>query len=319
MQIALDRGFGNTKICVGGETAVVQSAVARPREIGLAAIGSKTAVRCPEVVIGGETFAVGEGAWRWGEPLGIRGLDYSALASTPSLALFYAALSEIILPGRCDAELIIGLPVPLLERKAEAEAVIGRLREIYKTTHAWTIEGRLYELRVTRLSVAAQPVGAYTDYIIGDDLRPRKGAASAQIAVLDLGMNTLDLFVVQGGRVDPRWVSGSEVGAHRMLEQLDGARDLEELDADVRAGRLKPAKAALDSWLGEVLGEVRSTWPDLRRFSAVVPAGGGSVLLGESLRRALESRGAVVAWPGDPVTANVRGLWKSIAYQGGRK
>jgi len=37
--IALDPGFGNTKICIDGKTSVIQSVIVRPKEIGLAGIG----------------------------------------------------------------------------------------------------------------------------------------------------------------------------------------------------------------------------------------------------------------------------------------
>ena len=41
--VGYDPGFGNTKVYVAGKAAVLQTAVARPKEVGLAAIGLKTA------------------------------------------------------------------------------------------------------------------------------------------------------------------------------------------------------------------------------------------------------------------------------------
>jgi len=101
----------------------------------------------------------------------------------------------------------------------------------------------------------------------------------------------------------------------RLLELLarDG-RDPEELDAELRSGRVKPDRSQLDSWLGGVLAAVERVWPSLRRFQAVIPTGGGALLLGELLQAALAARGAALFWPEEPVSANVRGLWKWGAH-----
>ena len=62
--VGYDPGFGNTKVYVAGKAAVLQTAVARSKEVGLAAIGLKTAGRhVPIVEFGGQRFAVGPGAW----------------------------------------------------------------------------------------------------------------------------------------------------------------------------------------------------------------------------------------------------------------
>jgi hypothetical protein len=45
--LALDPGFGNTKVCIDGHVACIQSAIARPQSVGMAAIGMKTASQVP--------------------------------------------------------------------------------------------------------------------------------------------------------------------------------------------------------------------------------------------------------------------------------
>ncbi|MGD0535985.1 MAG: hypothetical protein ABR999_11195 [Methanoregula sp.] len=37
--LALDPGFGNAKVCIDGHVAVMQSVIARPQSVGMAAIG----------------------------------------------------------------------------------------------------------------------------------------------------------------------------------------------------------------------------------------------------------------------------------------
>ena len=51
----------------------------------------------------------------------------------------------------------------------------------------------------------------------------------------------------------------------------------------------------LESWLSEILASIERTWSNLRRFTTVIPAGGGSIVLGDILRLALISKGAAVS------------------------
>ena len=106
---------------------------------------------------------------------------------------------------------------------------------------------------------------------------------------LDIGLNTLDLYCVLDGKVLPRFIGGAKVGVMRLLEFLDGnGHDPEELDAQLRTGRLKPSKDQLDSWLSEIMASVERTWPSLRRFTTVISAGGGSVLLGDAIAHGID-------------------------------
>ena len=64
--LALDPGYGNTKVCIDGTTAVLQSAIARPQSVGMAAIGMQTASRVQSIFLDGYEFTIGPGAWHWG-------------------------------------------------------------------------------------------------------------------------------------------------------------------------------------------------------------------------------------------------------------
>jgi hypothetical protein len=50
--LALDPGYGNTKVCVDGHIACLQSAIARPQTVGMAAIGIKTASQVDIIRLG---------------------------------------------------------------------------------------------------------------------------------------------------------------------------------------------------------------------------------------------------------------------------
>ena len=91
--IGYDPGFGNTKVCIDGRVGMIQSAVSRPKSVGLATIGMRAASQqVPIVEIGDTAFAVGPGSWNRGEPL--TSLDYNSLVAPERLALFYAALGS---------------------------------------------------------------------------------------------------------------------------------------------------------------------------------------------------------------------------------
>jgi hypothetical protein len=61
--LALDPGYGNTKVCVDGHVACLQSAITRPQAVGMAAIGMKTASQVDIIHLGGQEFAIGPGTW----------------------------------------------------------------------------------------------------------------------------------------------------------------------------------------------------------------------------------------------------------------
>ncbi len=315
--VALDPGYGNTKICLsdpdgqGMKSVLLQSAVARGRSFGMAGIGMRLAQQATPVQFDGYDLLVGPGAWNWNTPE--NNLDYTALTSPGRQGLFYAALAQALPPGAYQiGQLVVGLPVPLLQDEVQAGGVMNALKAYKGGHHFWVGEGE-YCLEIERLKVLPQPVGAYADWLIDEELRFRIGNTKAEIGVLDLGQNTLDLYALQGGKVTPRFVGGGKLGVRRLLDLMDGSlagRDAVEIDAELRSGKRKPAQVHLQSWLGEVMGAIERVWPNLRRFTAIIPGGGGSLLLGDLLRGALALHGAAVYWPADPVMTNAIGLWK---------
>lgn len=311
--VGFDPGFGNTKVCLGGQTHIVQSAVSIPRAVGLAAIGMKSAGRKTTILsVRGHDYAVGMGAAARGALK--TSMDYGSLASPERRALLYAACAEALnahkLTMLTDALLVIGLPVPLLEDKEEAQAVMESLKQL-KGAHEFSIGKTIYTVGVSKIKVLAQPAGAYIDYAYDAELRTRNGVSKSEVLVIDIGMNTLDVYVLKNGQVMESFIGGAEVGVRRLLELLaTNGRDVMELDADLRSGALKFDAGQLDGYLGEVLAAVKRITPNLKRFDVVIPCGGGALVLGDKLKLALTSKGAAVQWPDDPIAANVRGFYK---------
>lgn len=309
--IGYDPGFGNTKVCIDGKVSVVQSAVSIPRQTGLAAIGLKAAGRKVRVVnINGHEFATGVGAGTRGQLK--TSMDYSALSSLERRALFYSAAAEVLNGAMEDALLVVGLPVPLLEDREQAGAVLESLKQL-KGEHTFEASHQSYSFSVGRIKVLAQPAGAYIDWAYDATLRvqARAGSVKSEVLVLDIGLNTLDIYVLKNGQVLESFIGGAEVGVKRLLELLTtNGHDLMEMDAELRSGALRPEAALLEGWLGEVLAAIKRTTPNLRRFDVVIPCGGGALVLGDRLRLALAAKGAAVHWPDNPVTTNVAGFYK---------
>lgn len=313
--IALDRGFGNTKVSVGGNTVVLQTALSRPRQIGHAAEGMKSAsADVPVVSFGnGNKFAVGYGSWYAGEP--VSSLDYSSLASPEMLATMYVAVAAAINPRVTIQEslMIVGLPVTLMKNGPQFEAIVESLKKV-KGLHNFEISGENYSINIDRIKVVAQPVGAYTNWLFGDDLKLRNGSAKVEAAVIDWGMNTLDLYGVIGDQVMDTYVGGAEVGVHKLLERMaeddDTGLSLAELDARLRDGAITPTAEQMEYWMGLLRGALKGVMPNLKRFGVVIPTGGGALVAGESLKSFLRERGANVYNSPNPVIENVLGLYK---------
>jgi len=303
--IGYDPGFGGTKVCVGGKVAWIQSAVSRPKGVGLAAIGMKTAGKTAKTVtFNGETLSVGTGSWNRGETL--TSLDYNSLVSPGRLAMFYAALDA---PHEQleTSTLVVGLPVSLLQDETQAKPVIDALK-LMKREHFFTVDGRENLVTIDKIKVLAQPVGAYMDWLYTDEMTVNASGKS-QVAVIDIGFNTLDVYAIENGQVLERHISGAEVGVYRLLERIAGDMDLAEADALLRSGALNP-DGQLSAWLDDILSVLKRTMKNMKGFAAVIPAGGGAVLLGDQLKLALLAKGAKVCWPTDPVSANVKGFYK---------
>jgi hypothetical protein len=311
--IAVDPGFGNTKVCLNGAVSMVPSIVVRPRRIGMAGLGMKGASPPVEVGFDNYQFAVGAGAIEWGSPQS--SFDYSSLVSPERQALFYAALAPLLTSDVHQIDLlIIGLPVPLLQDEIQSELILSDLKR-FKGPHSFKVGKESYALNVEKLKVLPQPLGAYADWLLDETLHPRKNAAQAEVAVLDIGMNTFDLYAVHGGRVEPRFIGGGKVGVRKLLERLDGdGSEWEELDLCIRQGRLQLSAPILQAWLSDLIAILERTMPRLSRFTAVIPTGGGVLILGDLLKLNLASRGGALYWVNDPICSNARGLWKWGTY-----
>jgi hypothetical protein len=204
-----------------------------------------------------------------------------------------------------------GLPIAALMGAPAEEtrkAVVGWLQG----DHEWTADGERCRLEVAQAVVASQPVGAMFDFLLNDkgEMTPEKKAVfKKEIGILGIGMNTVDLLVVQAGAPVERFTAGENIGVRRLLEltNRDGLYSLAEMDDRLRDGTLDTS-TALPIWQREIMGLIEQTWEkNFARFESIVCVGGGSILLREALLRRFNGKAFVAD---DPVLATARGLYK---------
>ena len=203
------------------------------------------------------TVCVGEGAHDWGRP--VENLDFDRLTGAPEmLALFLGALVRYGLPEE-PLDLIIGLPIASLMGD-EAKGTQLRISEFLPRPHSWCADGSRYCIEVKTVRATSQPVGAMFDYLLDDQGEMRlegRAAFAGEIAVLGIGMNTVDLLVGRNGSPVHRFTAGQTLGVRRLLEMLnhDGLYSLAEVDAQLRQGQLDISHAS-PVWKSEILGFV---------------------------------------------------------------
>ena len=317
--LALDLGFGNTKLYGGGGGVVLQSAVsvAASKEIHRM-IGLRASNPPLRVASEAGEFYVGEGAHDWGRP--VENLELDRLTGSPeTLALFLGAATRYGEPSEAIS-LMVGLPIGLL-MDADAKSAQRAVRGFLCGRFAWAADGLEHLMEVSRVRITSQPVGAMFDYLLSDDgtmPQDRRRASRGEIGVLGVGMNTVEVLAISNGKAVQRFTAGETLGVRRLLELVNhnGLYSLAEADGLLRSGALD-TRAALRVWESEVLGFVERQWgASHRRFEVVVAVGGGACLLREALLRRFKEK---VFVPDDPILATARGLYKYTAMQARRR
>jgi hypothetical protein len=212
---------------------------------------------------------------------------------------------------RRTMNVMVGLPIATLMGDEGATMQRG-VQEFLRGEHRWFSDGEPQAREVANVIVASQPVGAMFDHLLTDkgEMTPEKKAAfKKEIGILGVGMNTVDLLVVNAGAPVERFTSGANVGVRRLLElaNRDGLYSLAEMDEQLRSGSLD-ISLVKPIWAREVLGQIEKTWEThFKRFSTIVVVGGGSVLLRDELLKRFAGKAVI---PDEPVIATARGLYK---------
>jgi hypothetical protein len=318
--MAVDFGAGNLKVYGQQGGVLMPSQVALP--VGKRSgevIGLRSAEHAQSVEVGGRELYVGKNAHRWGRP--VENLDNARFVSgAPDVrALLYAAMAlyrEDCGEIPAELELVVGLPQSALSEDVQEETVAG-LKRWMRAEHTWAVDGAGYRMNVERVRITTQAAGALFDYLLDDSgefIAARKPNFKKEVGIISVGMNTLELLVVEGGSPVERFVDSETAGVRRLLELADpqGLYSRGELDEKLRGGELD-VDGALPVWGSEVVGHIERRWGRAyQRFAAIVVVGGGAILLRDLILAKFNGRSVV---PKDPVMAVARGLWKLRAMQ----
>lgn len=343
--IGWDPGFGNCKVAAITEEDEVRVAVT-PSALGAGVstdlgmlednILRVNGARRPQKRQKPDHVRFADGAYLVGPNVSeyteaMQRLDFRRLGGGPAVkALFYDAMYHLLGEGEHHRLfMMVGLPVEIMEDRERAQEILEQLRRQMIGFHEFDVnQDRRVVLNIEDLTVMTQPAGTFFAWGLNNfgswvrDTDDLKGS----VAVADLGFNTLDLFVVSGGRIEKRFTGGDTAGMRRAAEFLKqkiqdeyGVKlDLNQADALIRDSRpelstwkglvdLSPlVQQALDVQASKVVQFVTERWAEGRNFTHILFTGGGS----EALRDVLVEQyphGIVLR---EALTANVQGMAK---------
>ncbi len=292
------------------------------------------------VAFNGMEFLVGPNVAYHTKP--IDRMDFDRFTDSPELrATFYAGIYRIINGGAHQVALAVALPVKIIEDKDEAARVSRGIRHWLVGEHLFYVDGVETALTVTNVRAKVpQPVATWFDW--GMDLSGQwvKGldAQKSPALIIDQGFNTLDVLVVEGGRINERISKGNTLGMRRAAEHLIKTieHNYDGLEVDLRAaadlvrtvvnGQL--AQTYFGGQLVDVSNEakraVKSLETDVYNFIDrmvsrekaqgynILLTGGGALAMSSMLLRQFPK--ATVMY--EPVLANARGLAKMATRPG---
>ena len=253
----------------------------------------------------------------------------------------YASSHDLLGPGIHQGYLVLGVPVDKLKT-----GVVKKFKREVKRwlvgEHKFSVNGEESVVTINGIQFAAQPVGAFMEWGMSHQGQWARSEAEflQDTGVVDVGYQTIDLFVVSEGQVSPMYTSGNDLGigraVDRLVETVEGmhsismsAVEADELIIRYLAGRgrkkieivaqgqdvdITPiVKTALDAHGGAIVDFIGRAWRNIR-LKNILLTGGGCLAFGDRLME-LYPYATLLE---DPITANARGLAK-LAQRIGRR
>jgi len=286
------------------------------------------------VVFDGMEYLVGPNVDQYTKPIDQLDLQKRYTESDEVRAAFYAGAAQLLNGGPHRAAIAMALPVKLLEDKNEAARIEQGVKNWMVGEHIFSVDGVETSLNIVNVRCKImQPVATWFDWGMNMRCEWIKGreARLAPTLVADQGFNTLDVAVVENGRISDRLSGGDTLGmsraAEELIETVGGKYDVSvelyranELIKDYINGRkveiyvhgkltditsiarscVNSLEADVDNYFTRSLGKTAG------RYNVLL-TGGGIIGLRESLLRRFPK--ATVMY--DPVLANARGLAKA--------
>jgi len=312
MLIGLDIGYGYTKAVTAHQTVVFPSAVGTAEEVHFAFHAA------PEPFhFQGLDYFVGKPAIRQSRVLFSDVADASWIETDAYLVLAAYALHLLGSPEPAQVTLVTGLPLAQATPAAKSR-VIERLRVL-----------------ADKVTVVPQAFGALFDTLLDDAgrLRPeRSSLTEGRIGVVDFGYYTTDFAVVDAleevseasGSINLGVRAVHQAFARAIDEKYHRSVDLLTFERVLDTGhlwvydQLKPVQALLDKARAAVAAgleaRLRSAWGGGTELQAVLLAGGGVRLFGDTLRPLFPHLIILE----QAVLANARGFYKRGLLQARR-
>lgn len=327
--LAVDAGYGNTRLFGAKGGVVLPSLVATngARTVSKWAAGDLRRARqtARPLLVHTEVgdYYVGPGAHEAGHP--VENLDLDRMTGPEMKALLYGALAQYGPPRQVN--LIVALPIAMAldddgDRAKDQAKTVLQGEHVWWTEDQGTGKDQKHTLTVNDVVVTSQPAGAMFDYLLNSrgEMPPDKKIIrrTKSFGILSLGFNTIEMMVVEEGRLIEKHVAGEAKGVHYLLELLnpDQVYSLGELDGKLRAGRLD-VSTALPRWQREVMGQIARHWGKaVQRFETVYVVGGGAYLIRDALLAKFKDKLVI---PDDPILSIARGCYKYTLFKQGPK
>lgn len=342
LNIAIDPGFGGFK--TGHLNGHGAQAVVLPSVVGAGqlshnhlATGLETGPapdKPYQVQFFNQTYLVGANVHRETTP--IERLDFDHLTDGPELrALLYASLFQALGPQTEAMNILIGLPVQIVQNIDTDNQTMARLKSWLIGEHHFAVNNCQISYTVQDVKRMAQPMGAFFHWGADDSGNwIRNDNPAGKFAIADIGRNTCDLFVIENKQVIQRFSRGENAGTRHALsfirqtvaERYGYKPSFYEADQLARHYTAKReavishmhgeataypivAQAVGECWSGiqEMIGEV---WDNTNQFRRLIFTGGGAEMLRDQIKRAYPT--AIIFGQ----TANVIGLAKFAQREG---
>ena len=330
--IAIDVGYGNTKLVFGHERAVwsdlcfrsttpkvngPQADVSRGMAGSLdrAAVGVDNAT----YLVGPEAYISGGGAILSTDF--VTRPEYLALLKS---AIFYSMKETASVFKHIDM-LVLGLPVSNWQPRQATLTVLGKGPHCINVPAALHSEfGATVDVTVGKVLVLPQPMGAlhYANHCMPSE---KKLNVTGVHMVVDPGYNTFDWFVSVGLRPDLQRCGSLQGGVSQLLKQVAnaaggrlgvGSLNLVEVENGLATGVMQVHGKRLDmtefrpmmeSAAEQVVDRFVNSIDMSLGISTVQLAGGGASFYLKALKKAFA--GYEISVPGESVMANARGFY----------
>lgn len=321
--LGLDDGYAQTKLFggpVGSPVKLLIPSSIRPGLFGLSSMGGGggvSAYRTEE----GEEFTVSS-------VVAAEATTFESYhLSTMNRVLVAHALMEAGFGG-CQVDVMVGLPVSdfFLDGRKNEDRIARKIANLRRGVKA--LSGNPVAV-LRNIRVGSQAISAFVDWMLEDDLTPKRDMPE-RVAVVDVGGFTTDIAVIlHGERVDQSRTGTTRIGMLDVYEMIaSGLRtrfgmqdrlpvDLLAQALRTRVIRLWGREERLDNLVEHALVQYRSrVVREIERklgrgadLDAILFVGGGASVLGD-MRDAFPNAVLIA----DPEFANARGLWKYARY-----